>query len=336
MIKIIKREGKLSQNLCKTMKQLFYILLFSFGFTACSHTPDGADTAAVASTEVQSLTGHLLVPPKEPAAVLAKKDSLLTIARNQYEENPNHLDHIIWLGRRTAYLWRYQAAIEIFTKGLVRFPDAPELYRHRGHRYLSMRKFDQAIADFEKAGQLAAGRSLEIEPDGLPNRLNTPLSNLHFNIYYHLGLAHYLKGDFAKAKAAYKTCLEWSVNPDLKVATADWLYMTCRRLGETEQADSLLATIPANLELIENDGYFNRILLYKGLKKPEDLLDFSETELDNQLNLVTQGYGVGNWFLCNGDTARAFDIFNKILETDYWSAFGYIAAEAEVFSRRSQ
>ena len=317
------------------IKHQLFLLTICCLMAACSNAPTEEANRAT-NPAVISLRGDTLLPPKDSGAALAKKDSLLKVAVANYETDPDNLDHIIWLGRRTAYLWRYHEAIGIFTEGLKKHPNSPELYRHRGHRYLSIRQVDKAIADFEKAGALAAGRGLEIEPDGIPNQLNTPLSNLHFNIYYHLGLAHYAKGDFRNAKAAYKSCMDWSVNPDLKVATADWLYMTYRRLGETEQADSLLATIPADWELIENDGYFNRILLYKGLKKPEELLDFSETELDNQLNLVTQGYGVGNWYLYNGDTTLAFEIFNKILETDYWSAFGYLAAEAEVAGRTGQ
>ena len=130
--------------------------------------------------------------------------------------------------------------------------------------------------------------------------------------------------------ALYQQCMKFSVNPDLKVATADWLYMSYRRLNSVEEAKTLLASIPSDWKLIENDGYYNRILMYKGLKRPEDLLDFSQTALESQLPLVTQGYGVANWFFYNGERERARKIFAKILSTDYWSAFGFIAAEAEL------
>lgn len=283
--------------------------------------------------EVISLTGKTLIPPEDSEASLAKKDSLLKIAQSNFEADPNNLDNIIWFGRRTAYLWRYQEAIDIYTAGLKVHPTSPELYRHRGHRYISTRQIDKAIADFEKAAELAEGRKLEIEPDGLPNRLNKPLTNLHSNIYYHLALAYYLKGDFEKAAAVYETAKPWDIYPDGKVSTADWLYMAYRRLGEQSKADSVLAAIPNDWEMIENHSYYKRLMLYKGLTGPDSLLNFSKVGLDNQLDLVTQGYGVGNWYLYNGDTTQAFNIFNKILETDYWAAFGYIAAEAEVARR---
>ncbi len=314
------------------MKQLLPTSLCILFLIACSNTPE--KEVAVDSpqhlTAVTSLTGKTLTPPQESSASMAKKDSLLKIAKSNYAKDPENLDNIIWLGRRIAYLWRYHEAIDIYTKGLTIHPDSPELYRHRGHRYISTRQLDRAITDFEKAAELARGRPLQIEPDGLPNHLNKPLTNLHSNIYYHLGLAYYLKGDFAKAAATYEKAKPWDIYPDGKVSTADWLYMTYQRMGEIEKADSVLAAIPNDWEMIENHSYYKRLMLYKGILKPEELLDFSATDLDNQLDLVTQGYGVGNWYLYNGDTVQASAIFHKILETDYWSAFGYVAAEAEV------
>jgi tetratricopeptide (TPR) repeat protein len=207
------------------------------------------------------------------------------------------------------------------------------LYRHRGHRYISIRKFDKAIRDFQKAATLAEGRDIEIEPDGLPNKLNIPLSNLQFNIYYHWALAHYLKGAFEKAIPIYEKCMAYSDNDDLITATADWMYMTYRRLGQEEKAQQVLAKIHSDMKIIENDAYYKRLLMYKGEIKPSDLLDLENDDPDELLNLVTQGYGVGNWYFYNGEKGKALEIFRKIVGTDYWSAFGYIAAEADLFGR---
>ncbi len=78
------------------------------------------------------------------------------------------------------------------------------MYRHRGHRYITLREFDKAIADFNKAVELIEGTDDIVEPDGAPNAAGIPTSTLHTNIWYHLGLAHYLKGDFAAALLAYE------------------------------------------------------------------------------------------------------------------------------------
>lgn len=303
----------------------FVIFLFLvFFWPGCSADPAGENRP-----EAVSFEGRDLFPPAETETSRQKKDSLLTIARENYEADPDSLENIIWLGRRTAYLNRFREAIDIYTQGLETFPEAPELYRHRGHRYLSIRQLDKAIADFERAAALAEDRPVEIEPDGIPNRLNIPLSTLHFNIWYHWALAYYLRGDFAKAAELYRDCLVYSDNPDLLTATADWLYMTYQRLGQDERAAQVLTLIPEDLEIIENQSYYNRLLMYKGQKKPEDLLDLDNEDPEAQLDIVTQGYGVGNWYLYNGDTTRALQIYDRLLATDYWPAFGYIAAEAD-------
>lgn len=280
--------------------------------------------------EATSFTGKTLYPMVESPKNQQKKDSLLKIAKNNYLLQPNLLDHIIWYGRRTAYLSQYKRAIAIYSRGIKLHPNSPELYRHRGHRYLSTRRLDKAIADFEKAAALVKDRPIKIEPDGIPNRLNKPLSSLQFNIWYHWALAYYLKGDFEKAADLYEQCMTYSTNPDLLTATSDWLYMTYRKLGKTQKAIALLKDITADMDIIENKSYHNRLLMYKGEKQPEDLLDFDNLTADNQLDIVTQGYGVGNWYLYHGDKEKATAIFEKILETDYWAAFGYVAAEAEL------
>jgi tetratricopeptide (TPR) repeat protein len=160
--------------------------------------------------------------------------------------------------------------------------------------------------------------------------LNKPLSTVQWNIYYHLGLAYYLNGDFENARGAFQMCLDMSDNPDILVAATDWLYMIHRRLGNMEAADALLPAVTKDMEMIENDSYFNRIMMYKGLIEPEDLLYVDEAISDGTLVLATQGYGVGNWHFYNGDSTKALDTFRQVVEGEYWSAFGYIAAEAEL------
>ena len=83
------------------------------------------------------------------------------------------------------------------------------------------------------------------------------------------------------------------------------------------------------MDIIENTAYHRRLLMYKGEIPPDSLLDPSA----EPLQYVTQGYGVANWYMANGDTTRANAILDKVLESGYWAAFGYIAAEADVARR---
>jgi hypothetical protein len=71
--------------------------------------------------------------------------------------------------------------------------------------------------------------------------------------------------------------------------------------------------------------------MYKGLEKPEALLDPANADA---LTIATQGYGVGNWYFVNGDRAKAMSTFEKVVAGPQWSAFGYIAAEADLARSR--
>ena len=276
--------------------------------------------------EVYSLLGSEYFAPSKTNP---KLDSNLQVARKNFEADPSE-ENYIWLGRRTAYLFRYNEAIAIFNEGIEKYPTSYRLYRHRGHRYLSQRKFDAAIADFKKAAELMQGVPLEIEPDGQPNKLNLPLSSTQFNVWYHLGLAHYLKGEFDLAEKAYLECMNVSDNDDLITATVDWLYMTYRRAGKTEEASKLLEKITDTMTIIENDSYFKRLNLYKGKLPVDSVLSVSKSNEDIELALATQGYGVGNWYLYNGDTTNAIEIFKRVVGGQHFSAFGFIAAEADL------
>jgi tetratricopeptide (TPR) repeat protein len=266
------------------------------------------------------------VAPQLSAETRREFEAKLVEAREQFEKEPRSADRIIWLGRRTAYLGRYNDAIAIYTDGIKQFPADARLYRHRGHRYITLRCFDAAIADFEKAASLIKGKPDEIEPDGLPNARNIPTSTLQSNIWYHLGLAYYLKGNFRSALTAYREADKVSTNPDMLVATTHWLYMTLRRLGNEKEAANALAKIKDDLEVIENADYYKLINVYKGKLKAEDLL----TRDTNSLSNATIGYGVGNWFLYNRQRAQAEKIFNQVVAGNQWSSFGYVAAETEL------
>jgi tetratricopeptide (TPR) repeat protein len=292
---------------------------------ACSPAEKKSDVVPV----LTGLNGTKYYEPERSPAAQALLDSNLTVARKNFEANPSEKNYI-WLGRRLAYLYRYGDAINTFTEGLEKYPNSYKLFRHRGHRYITLREFNKAIADLQMAASIMPRLPLEIEPDGQPNKLNKPLSNTQFNVWYHLGLAHYLKGDFESAEKAYLQCLDVSDNDDLLTATADWLYMTYRRMNKPEEAAKVLELIRPDMNIIENDSYYLRLQMYKGIIPPDDLLKVSSSSEDVNLALATQGYGVGNWYLCEGDTSRAVEIFKQVTSGKHFAAFGFIAAEADL------
>jgi len=268
-----------------------------------------------------SLLGDALFAP-EPDQELLKKYQQ---AKTKYEAAPDDADLLIWYGRRTAYLGRYREAIEIFSEGIRKHPQDPRMYRHRGHRYISIRQFDRAIRDLDRASEMIWGKDDQVEPDGMPNEKNIPVSSLHTNIWYHLGLAHYLKRDLEKAVYAYEKGLEACLNDDMKVAFMHWLYMSLRRMGLEGRAGKVVEPVHAGMEIIENLAYHKLCLLYKG---DISVAQFSDPEFSDIMNDAVL-YGLGNWYIYHTRREEARDIFQNLIQGKSWASFGHIAAEAE-------
>lgn len=250
----------------------------------------------------------------------------LNDARHRYEAEPDNADAIIWLGRRLGYLTRYQEAIEVFSQGLERYPHNYKLLRHRGHRYLSIRKFDLALADFTAAACLIQDVPDEFEPDGIPNAAGVPTSTNHFNIWYHLGLTHYLMGHYEAALESYTACRAFCPNDDSVAALANWQYNTLLKLDRKSDAQQQLEPITRDMTIIDDPGYYHLLLHHKGVLEERELLNPDD---DNNLESVTIAYGIANRALCYGDTAKALRLIQRILKCDFWPAFGYIAAEVD-------
>ena len=253
----------------------------------------------------------------------------LAVAREAYTKNPAVAEELLWYGRRMAYTGEYKESIKIFTDGIKKFPNDARIYRHRGHRYITLRCFDAAIRDLETAARLIKGKPDEVEPDGIPNERNIPTSTLQSNIWYHLGLAYYLKGDFRNAERAYAEAQKVSKNSDMLVATLYWRYMTLRRMGRQDEAEKLIGPLAGEIKVIENDDYLKLIRLNRGEMKAEEILSAVPDDAGT-LGSASLGYGIGNYFIYNGDRGKGLSIFQKIVDGNQWASFGYIAAEAEL------
>ncbi|MDT8402716.1 MAG: hypothetical protein RQ743_13570 [Bacteroidales bacterium] len=309
-------------------------LIFPFLLSNCNNSniregdSDGNNTVSIDTNQGTSLLEEKLISEQPDP----EKDSLTIAnfikARKEYKENQDDADAIIWYGRRAAYLGDYKKAIEIYSEGIEKFPEDARIYRHRGHRYISIREFDKALEDLSEAAELIEGKDDIIEPDGAPNIRNTPVSTLNTNIWYHLGLAHYLKGNMQEALHGFQQSLNASKNPDMHVAAANWVYMIQRRLGNLEEAKKILEPVNRDMDVFENMAYHNLLLFYMGILTEDELK--GENQDVEYMNDAT-AYGIGNWYYYNGDTACAKEIFRKLVDRGVWASFGTLAAEADLY-----
>lgn len=228
-------------------------------------------------------------------------DAVLAVDK-KIAEDPKNADLWMERGLRLAEQQLMREAVEAFSKAISLDPFQGIYYRHRAHRYLSCWRFQDACADFTLASRLI--------PD-------------NWDVWYHLGLSHYLLGEYAAAAEAYDRCYRLSPSDEKLIAVTDWYWMTLQRLGETEKADALLEKIHEGMTYGGNLSYYKRLLFYKGLLPEKDLMS------GDTLDIVTQGYGLSNYHRIHGNVDKADEIVEKVLaagDESMWYAFGYLAA----------
>ena len=246
---------------------------------------------------------------RSPAGVeyFAEPDTGAVVrAESALAQDPRNVDRIIQLGLAQAAIRQYREAIQTFSRGIQVAPDNPILYRWRGHRFISIRNFDRAIAD------LVNGNSRDTAND---------------SIWYHLGVAHYLRGEFDSAAVAFGHAKPKAPDPNERLGSYDWLWMSLMRAGRTADAAASIADL-TNEELLRSGiPYAERLRLYRGFTDPGHAMGAGDT---TDINIATVSYGIGNWYLLRGDTTTARDWFRRSVASGGWPAFGFIASEVEL------
>jgi len=85
--------------------------------------------------------------------------------------------------------------------------------------------------------------------------------------------------------------------------------------------------------LAVTNAYAQRLRLYRGeiSADPDDVLTPADTA---DVQVATLAFGVGNWLLVRGDTARARLWFERSIRSGGWPGFGFILSEVELRGRR--
>ena len=257
--------------------------------------------AGVAKTSAQS------VQYRSPAGVEYRSLSDTgTVARAERElaADSRNVERIIALGLAQSGARRFREAIATFTRGLALAPDNPTLLRWRGHRYLSVRELDRAREDLTRGLRL---------------------DNTIYGILYHLGIVRFADGDFDGAARAFASAQPRAPEAGELAGATDWLWMALSRAGRTAEARAMLDRRPDSLPVA--NAYSQRLRLYRGEIGPDAVITPTDT---SDVAVATLSYGVGNWYLARGDTARARTWFERSVGSGGWPAFGFILSEVEL------
>jgi tetratricopeptide (TPR) repeat protein len=152
-------------------------------------------------------------------------------------------------------------------------------------------------------------------------------------IDYHLGVYYFLKESYKDAVVAFEKSLKEAHEGNEIVGTTDWLYNSYRRNGQLAEAEKLLTTISPDFNADKDQAYFRRIMLYKGVIKPNELI--SESLPPEKMNIqdVTKLYGLASWYRFQGNEDKAKELYAKIIQSNSWPAFAYLASEIEFIKK---
>jgi tetratricopeptide (TPR) repeat protein len=331
----LRAPGARRDSGCGRILATVALLVVSSAGSACSRTQQpvpGAPSpqALPPGAEGLSLLGTPLVPPPLSQAPVAAADSALAA-------QPDDPDRLLAAATARATAWRFRDAIALYTRGAERWPQDARFLRFRGHRYLTLRQFEAGARDLDRAAQL---------------------DSTNFDVVYHQGLAHFLLGHYARAFEAYDKCLGFATNDalhareragayrtgyrscmriatddDSRVAMTDWAWRAATRAGRSNDASRLLATIREGMTVNTNRSYYENLLMYKGVRTPDQVLRAASSD---SVRFSTSGYAVGQFLVMRGDSARGWELLDRVARGSHWNGFGVIGAEVEVVRRRGR
>jgi tetratricopeptide (TPR) repeat protein len=226
-------------------------------------------------------------------------------ARAALEAEPKSIARIIDLGVAQSGARQFREAIATFTRGLDIEPNNALLLRWRGHRYLSVREFDKAFADLTRGAKIDSSI---------------------YGIWYHLGVVEYVRGDFAAAAESFAKAQPIAPDAAELAGSTDWLWMSLSRAGRGAEAKAMLDRRPDSKPV--TNAYSRRLQLYRGEIRPDAVLTPADTD---DVQIATLAYGIGNWYLVQGDKAQARRWFERSVKASGgWPGFGFILSEVEL------
>jgi tetratricopeptide (TPR) repeat protein len=272
--------------------------------------------AAVASAqtnlEVTSKLGRKFNSLPDPKNAVAE-------AQKNLAADPDNPALILKLAQAQISVWQDKEAIATLTRGIALSPKNGDFFTERGHRYLPLRQFEKARADLKLAVQL--------NPKNMA-------------AYYHLGLAHYFLNEFNEASDAFAHAVETAPNTDERINSTNWLYAALRRAGKSAEAAKALEAVPPSMtnESPHTKFYLNLVRFFQGKMTEADALPpeppADNTDQEVELPFDTVAYGIGNWYLYNGNPAKAKEYFQRVMKGHVWVTWGFVGCELELARKK--
>lgn len=246
-----------------------------------------------------------------PRAKVEAQDALQAIEQKMEYGRLEPENAKLWFERATVLgaAGNMREAVDALSRAIAVDPFCGIYYRWRGHRHLNCGDVADACADFSVASRL------------LPES---------WDVWYHLGLCNTVLGRRQAAEYAHKKCWEMHMVDQKRIPLVNWSWINLSLMGRREEADGLLRRYVApDMEVGPNLSYLLMCLTYKGERAPERLLEPREGDAEPMLGVMTQAFGLANYYLIQGDRAKYDETIDYIVENGKdgaWNCFGYSAA----------
>ena len=205
----------------------------------------------------------------------------------------------------------FEKAKKLFALAIAQQPFDAKYYHNHGRKNLSTDRFADALADFSTVMRLNANDD----------------DSCHY-----LGVAYFFLGMYDLAIEAFMESIRLMIrnHVDLIPPTVDWAWMAYMRKGDPKSAAALLEKyiypeIPCGADDLD---YKMRVRLYKGLVRPEDMIDpveirkhVPDPEDDLKLDIVTLRFGLYLYYTYKGETEKANEEIVKIISDPFEGAF---------------
>jgi tetratricopeptide (TPR) repeat protein len=301
----------------------YVVLLVALLVVVACNSPRTADQASP-KPETMGFSGQPLYANPADSMAVIKHDSLVKALALK---GPLTEDDFITIGRSQVAIGQFRGAVETYSGGLLRFPDSYRLLRHRGHRYINLRELDKAITDLNRAEELIRSQPDVYEFDAA----GKPGPTYQHNIWYHIGLVHFLKRNFTAAAEAFEKSLATAYKGNDKAGASDWLYNCYMRAGMNDKAAAVAKPFTMEFDIEPKDyPYYRRLLLFNNVIQPSELVNEAKPGDSLTLNDMTKMYGLANYYLYHGDTAKAQSLYAKVLQANAWQGFAYASAELDI------
>jgi tetratricopeptide (TPR) repeat protein len=258
--------------------------------------------------EVTSKLGRKFYSMADPKGAVAE-------ARKTLAADAGNADLLFKLAQAQISVWQDKEAVETLSRAIAIAPQNGDYYTERGHRELPLREFTKARADLIRA--------VALNPKNMAG-------------YYHLGLAHYFLNEFSEAADAFGHAVETAPNTDERINSTNWLYAALRRAGRTAEAAKALEAVPPEMtnQSPHTKFYLNLVRFFQGRMSAADALPpeppADNTDQEVELPFDTVAYGIGNWYLYNGNPAKAQEYFRRVMKGHVWVTWGFIGSELEL------